>query len=78
MRSARVDTPVTIQIAIKDTNRDRGAGQGIALVVVHAVQGDYDILLVTGSGALHDDVVGIAAVNRRADDCAAAARRAIH
>jgi len=31
------DSPVTIDIAIQDTDRDRGAGQGIALVVVHAV-----------------------------------------
>ena len=70
--------PVTIHIAIQDTDRDRGTGQDVALVVVHAVQGDYDILLITGSGALHDDVVGIAAVNRRAGDCAAAARRTIN
>ena len=72
------DSPVTIDIAIQDTDRDRGAGQGIAQVIVHAVQGNYDILLVAGSIALHDDVVGVAAVNRRADDCAATASRAIH
>ena len=71
------DPPVTIDIAIQHTDRDRGAGQGIALVIVHAVQGDYDILLVAGSIALHDDVVGITAVNRRANDCAATAGRAI-